>query len=102
MEILTQATIQSVQSTGTHPIVHVGFDSRHKEMYDLCTGSIRHYCQDAIIKPNCINVIPNYARAKKDNESTAFVYSRFYIPYCSFWSGWAIFCDGELLNSVYY
>ena len=97
MGILTQYTIQQAQSTAQHPIVHVGFDSRHREMYDLCTGSIRHYCKDAVIKPNTARTIPAYDRPSKDNESTTFVYSRFYIPYCSFWSGWAIFCDGDFL-----
>ena len=97
MGILTQYTIQQAQSTAQHPIVHVGFDSRHREMYDLCTGSIRHYCKDAVIKPNTARTIPAYDSPSKDNESTTFVYSRFYIPYCSFWSGWAIFCDGDFL-----
>ena len=97
MGILTQYTIQQAQSTAQHPIVHVGFDSRHREMYDLCTGSIRHYCKDAVIKPNSSSNVPAYNRPSKDNESTTFVYSRFYIPYCSFWSGWAIFCDGDFL-----
>ena len=97
MGILTQYTIQQAQSTAQHPIVHVGFDSRHREMYDLCTGSIQHYCKDAVIKPNTARTIPAYDRPSKDNESTTFVYSRFYIPYCSFWSGWAIFCDGDFL-----
>ena len=97
MGILTQYTIQQAQSTAQHPIVHVGFDSRHREMYDLCTGSIRHYCKDAVIKPNSSSNVPAYNRPSKDNESTTFVYSRFYIPYCSFWSGWAVFCDGDFL-----
>ena len=97
MGILTQYTIQQAQSNAQHPIVHVGFDSRHREMYDLCTGSIRHYCKDAVIKPNTARTIPAYDSPSKDNESTTFVYSRFYIPYCSFWSGWAIFCDGDFL-----
>ena len=69
-------------------------------MYDLCTGSIRHYCKDAVIKPNSSSNVPAYNRPSKDNESTTFVYSRFYIPYCSFWSGWAIFCDGDFLWQV--
>jgi len=97
MEILMQSTIQSAQLTSTHPIVHVGFDSRHSEMYNLCCESIRYHCKDVIIKPNSSSNISFYHREMKDNESTSFVYSRFFIPFISMWQGWAIFCDGDFL-----
>ena len=89
---------QSAQLTDTRPIVHVGFDTRHREMYGYCTDSIRHYASgDVQIWPNSGTMIPGYTRAAAKNESTSFVYSRFLVPYQQQYTSWAIFCDGDFL-----
>ena len=98
MQTLNQSTTHSAQLTNTHPIVHVGFDTRHRQMYELCIDSAKHFASGQVeFHANSSTQIPNYTRATAKNESTSFVYSRFLVPLQQQYRGWAIFCDGDFL-----
>jgi len=88
----------STQLTNILPTVHVGYDHRHTEMYDLCCRSLKRHTENNVhIYANCGSHIPGYNRAAAENESTSFVYSRFLVPYLQGYRGWAAFCDGDFL-----
>lgn len=74
--------------------IHVGYDSREVEAYDVCEYSIKKHNPNLSVNPLIINKLPTVGHA---DGSTEFTYTRFLVPYLENYKGWALFCDCDFL-----
>ena len=85
--------------------VYIGYDSREDLAYQVCSYSIKSKSNSVNIYPLKLNELKNkrlYTRDEDKLGSTEFTFSRFLVPILNNYSGWALFCDCDILflNSV--
>jgi len=74
--------------------VFVGFDPREAVAYHVFTQSVlEHASQPVSFTPLTTKALGNFQR----DGTNAFTFSRYLVPYLSDFSGWAIFCDGDMV-----
>jgi len=88
--------------------IYIGYDSTHKQIEDLTKFSIESSIRSTYTQNDTTNQfmpeikyldyskIPEYNREYK-NQSTAFTYSRFLIPYLENYEGFSMFIDDDIL-----
>ena len=85
--------------------VYIGYDSREDLAYQVCSYSIKSKSNSVNIYPLKLNELKEkrlYTRDEDKLGSTEFTFSRFLVPILNNYSGWALFCDCDILflNSV--
>ena len=77
--------------------IWVGFDQREAVAYHVfCQSVIQNASEPIAIHPLALHMLKDYTETHRDG-SNAFIYSRFLIPHLQGYSGWAIFCDGDMV-----
>ena len=85
--------------------IFIGYDSREDLAYQVCNYSIKSKSKLAKIFPLKLNELRSKGLYKRDEDklgSTEFTFSRFLVPVLNDYTGWALFCDCDILflNSV--
>ena len=85
--------------------IFIGYDSREDLAYQVCSYSIKSKSKLAKIFPLKLNELRSKGLYKRDEDklgSTEFTFSRFLVPVLNDYTGWALFCDCDILflNSV--
>lgn len=77
----------------------VGYDSREIAAYHACVQSIIDTCTTPVsITPLSRKILGDIYRRNDNNQgSTEFTNARFFVPYLTAYSGWAIFMDCDML-----
>lgn len=81
----------------------VGFDERETLAYHVfCQSVIDHASGPISFIPLARNHLSEYTETHTDG-SNDFIYSRFLTPYLCGYTGWAIYCDGDMVckNDMY-
>lgn len=75
--------------------IYVGYDPRESVAYHtFCNSVIVNASKPVSFIPLSKNLLKFDGRRDGSND---FIYSRFLVPYLSGYSGWAIFCDGDMV-----
>ena len=80
--------------------VYIGYDTREDLAYQVCKYSITSKSKNVDVYPLKLSELRNqdlYWRDEDKLGSTEFTFSRFLVPELNQFSGWAIFCDCDLL-----
>ena len=85
--------------------IFIGYDSREDLAYQVCSYSIKSKSKLAKIFPLKLNELKSKGLYNRDEDklgSTEFTFSRFLVPVLNDYTGWALFCDCDILflNSV--
>jgi lipopolysaccharide biosynthesis glycosyltransferase len=76
--------------------IFVGFDPREAACYHVfCQSVLARASVPVSFTPLHAPTIANFDGQK--DGSNAFIYSRFLVPHLMGYSGWAIFCDGDMV-----
>jgi len=77
--------------------IFVGYDNREAAAYHaFCQSVLEKASLPVLFIPLGPGVVPPDFDGKRDG-SNAFIYSRFLIPWLCYFSGWAIFADGDMV-----
>lgn len=78
--------------------IFIGYDAREAVAFHVCVQSILSRCSRPVeIHPVALNLFAkDYAEGHQDG-SNAFTYTRFLIPWLSYFSGHAIWLDGDMI-----
>jgi hypothetical protein len=75
--------------------LYVGFDQREAACYHtFCQSVIERASVPVSFHPLHGPMLANFDGQK--DGTNAFIYSRFLVPYLQSYTGWAIFCDGDM------
>ena len=80
--------------------VFVGYDTREDIAYQVCKHSLEARNKDVIVKPLKQADLRDagwYTRPVDRLASTEFTFTRFLIPELTNFSGWALFCDSDII-----
>tara|TARA_R110000868_G_scaffold39928_1_gene138552 strand:+ start:220 stop:903 length:684 start_codon:yes stop_codon:yes gene_type:complete len=82
--------------------IYVGWDSREDIAYQVCEHSIhRRTAADSIkvypLKQNLLRQQAVYWREIDKLASTEFTFTRFLVPHLNNYTGWAAFCDSDMV-----
>ena len=80
--------------------VYIGYDTREDIAYQVSKFSILNKSQNIIVNPLKLNELKDkkfYWREEDKLGSTEFTFSRFLVPELNNFSGWALFCDCDIL-----
>ena len=84
----------------THNI-YVGWDSREDIAYQVCEHSIlRRTRSDIRVQPLKQSVLREQGLYTRDVDrlaSTEFTFTRFLVPHLNSYTGWAVFCDSDMV-----
>ena len=80
--------------------VYIGYDTREDIAYQVSKYSILSQSQNITVNPLKLNELKDkkfYWRDEDKLGSTEFTFSRFLVPELNNYSGWALFCDCDIL-----
>ncbi len=80
--------------------IYVGWDSREDIAYQVCEFSIQQRSKDCVVNPLKQDVLRKqglYWRDRDRLSSTEFTFTRFLVPYINNYTGWAVFCDCDMV-----
>ena len=80
--------------------IYIGYDTREDIAYQVSKFSILSKSQNISVNPLKLNELKDkkiYWRAEDKLGSTEFTFSRFLVPELNEFSGWALFCDCDIL-----
>ncbi len=85
--------------------IYVGWDSREDIAYQVCEHSIykrtyKEFTQVVPLKQHELREQNIYTRDVDKLASTEFTFTRFLVPYLNDYTGWAIFCDCDMVFLV--
>lgn len=76
--------------------LYVGFDQREAAAYHVfCQSVMERASVPVAFQPLCKGMLNNFDGQK--DGTNAFIYSRFLVPYLQNYTGWAVFCDGDMV-----
>ena len=77
--------------------IFIGYDPREAIAYHTCANSIiRNSSAPVSIIPLALNLFKEYTETHTDGSNQG-IYSRFFVPYLSDFTGHAIFIDGDMI-----
>ena len=80
--------------------IYIGYDSREDLAYQVSKHSLVNKSENIAVHPLKLTDLKNkelYWRDEDKLGSTEFTFSRFLVPELNGYSGWALFCDCDLL-----
>ena len=77
--------------------IYAGYDPNEAIVYHtFCNSVIQHSSVPVSFTPLALSNLDFYSNQGRDG-SNQFTYSRFLVPYISGYTGWSLFCDGDML-----
>ena len=83
--------------------VFVGYDHREDIAYQVCKHSIESRSHSVEVIPLNIKKLTaegHYFRPDDEKGSTEFTFTRFLVPHLTDYTGWAVFCDCDVIWQV--
>ena len=83
--------------------VFVGYDHREDIAYQVCKHSIESRSHNVEVIPLNIKKLTaegHYFRPDDEKGSTEFTFTRFLVPHLTDYTGWAVFCDCDVIWQV--
>ena len=83
--------------------VFVGYDHREDIAYQVCKHSIESRSHSVEVIPLNIKELTaegHYFRPDDEKGSTEFTFTRFLVPHLTDYTGWAVFCDCDVIWQV--
>ena len=80
--------------------IYIGWDSREDIAYQVCEHSILRRSSNTSVTPLKQSVLRDsklYWRGRDKLASTEFTFTRFLVPYMNNYTGWAVFCDCDMV-----
>ena len=80
--------------------IYVGWDSREDIAYQVCEHSILNRSKTTNVIPLKQNELRDSGTYSRDTDklgSTEFTFTRFLVPHLQEYSGWAMFCDCDIV-----
>ena len=80
--------------------IYIGWDSREDIAYQVCEHSILRRSSNTSVTPLKQSVLRDsklYWRERDKLASTEFTFTRFLVPYMNNYTGWAVFCDCDMV-----
>ena len=80
--------------------IYIGFDTREDIAYQVSKFSLISKSENINVHPLKLNDLKEkglYSREEDKLGSTEFTFSRFLVPVLNNYSGWALFCDCDIL-----
>ncbi len=78
--------------------IFVGYDEREAIGFHVLANSIMRLASEPVsVTPLCLGNLKGIYTRKYQDQSTAFSFSRFLVPYLCGYQGWALFMDSDML-----